>query len=265
PGTAPAYNKIGWIQHQTGTPQQAINAYEQAIALDPHFLPSYDGLGFLYATKLFDYERAIETYQRGLAANPANPYLAAYLGSTYMRMGQMEKALEILEKTVKDHPEQILAHDWLSYLYLHMQRLDEAAVCCRREIELKEDAHSPHRVLGYIYHALDRKDDAIAELERAIELEPHDYEARGALANAYRESGNPTGAEFQYNTGREMAMQEDKEAGLACFYAVYGNVEQALDLLEKGIAKGQVHPSWVRIDPEFAFIQHEPRFQALIG
>jgi len=262
--TASVYCKIGWIHYRIGTPQQAIAAYEQAIANDPHYLFSYEGLGYFYATKLFDYDRAIYSYERGLSANPANPFLTAGLGSTYMRMGQMEKALEILELSAKEHPDQIFAPSWLSYLYLNLQRLDEAASSCRREIELEKNAHSSHRVLGYIYHALGRNGDAIAELERAIELDPSDYEARGALAKVYRVTGNLSAMEFQYNTGSEMAMQ-DNEYGQACFHAVSGNIDQALALLETGVAKGQVHPSWIRIDPEFAFIQSEPRFQALIS
>jgi hypothetical protein len=58
---------------------------------------------------------------------------------------------------------------------------------------------------------------------------------------------------------------DDHEAGLACFYAVYGDGEKALDLIETACAKGQLSPGWLRIDPELFFIQDEPRFQALIN
>ncbi len=260
--SARAFEKIGWIHYLIGTPQQAIAAFEQAISNDPHFISAYDGLGWLYISKLADYGRAIHAYERGLAANPGDPYLTAYLGSTYARMGQTDKALEILEQSAKDHPDQAAAPNWLSYLYFRLNRLDEAANCCRREIELRE-VHSPHRVLGFIYQLQDRKGDAIAELERAIALEPIDYEARAALANLYRESGDLPAADTQYNTGLEMAGQ-DEESGLACFHAVYGSIDQALGLLETGCAKGQLSPGWIRIDPELYFLQNEPRFQALI-
>ena len=107
PGTALAYRKIGWIHYRMVTPQQAMAAFEQAITNDPQFLAAYEGLGWLYISKLVDYDRAIDTYERGLAANPADPFLTAYLGSTYARMGKMEKALEILEQSAKEHPDQI--------------------------------------------------------------------------------------------------------------------------------------------------------------
>ena len=264
PGTAIAYIKIGWIHQQIGTIQQAVDAYEKAIVLDPHVLLSYEGLGWLYISKLADFERAIQAYERGLAVNPSNALLTSFLGSTYARMGQMGKALEILEQSAKKYPAQIYAPSWLSYLYFRLKRLDEAAASCRLEIEIKEGAHSPHRVLGFIYHLLGRNGDALAELERAVDLESHDYEARAALAKVYRENGDLAAAEVQYNTGRELSL-EDREYGLACFHAVYGEAEKALDLLETASAKSQITPGWLRIDPELYFIQDEPRFQALIA
>lgn len=263
PGTVSAFYKIGWIYYRMGKLPQAIAAYEQAIANDPHCIPAYDGLGWLYIAKLADFDQAAITYQLGLTASPADSLVAAGLGSTYMRMGQTENALKILEQSAIDHPDQAIAPSWLSYIYFRLKRFDDAAACCRREIELN-DAHSPHRVLGFVYHELGRNDEAIAELERAVELEPHDYEARAALAKLYRASGNTVDAEYQYNTGKEMSL-EDNEYGLACFHAVNGDAEKALDLLETACTKGQITPGWMRIDPELFFIQDEPRFQALVS
>ena len=52
---------------------------------------------------------------------------------------------------------------------------------------------------------------------------------------------------------------QDDEYGQVCFEAVSGNTDKALVLLEVALAKGQVQPGWLRIDPEFAFANHSPR------
>jgi tetratricopeptide (TPR) repeat protein len=262
-GSTPGLCTEKSINMNSAEEASAITVFEQAIASNPHSLAAYDGLGWFYLSKLGDFARAIQVYKCGLTANPANPLLTAYLGSTYARMGQTEKALEILEQSAREQPEQVFAPSWLSYLYLRLNRLEEAAACCRREIELR-DGHSPHRVLGFIDQLTGRTGEAIVELERAVELEAQDYEARAALARLYRDKGNLPEAEHQFNTGKEMSL-EDHEAGLACFHAVYGDVEQALDLLEIACARGQISPGWLRIDPELFFIQDEERFQALIN
>ena len=84
------------------------------------------------------------------------------------------------------------------------------------------------------------------------------------LAKICKETGDLSTAQYQFETGLEMS-NEDYEYGQACFYAVYGEVKQALDLLETACFKGQVTPGWLHIDPELAFIQDEPRFKALLG
>ncbi len=262
PASASAYDHIGHIHYRTGSPPQAaIDAYERGIANDPHYLGNYYGLGLLHSAKLGDYERAREAFERGLAANPGDPFLTANLGCNYARMGQIEKGIEILEEVVRLDSNQAFAFSWLALLYLHLMRLDESAEACRRENEIDENGPS-HRLLGYIALAQGRIDQAITELERAVELEPEDYEARGALAYTCRAAGNQAAGDAHYRQALEMAL-EDNEYGQACFHAVSGNVAKALDLLEIGVAKDQVQPGWVRIDPEFAFIQAEPRFQAL--
>jgi len=263
PHTARAFDGIGHIFYVKGEPQAAESAYEQGIANDPHYPGNYYGLGILYAAKLGDYQRALNVFERSLEANPGDPFLEANLGCIHARMGQIDRGIQILEAVVRRDPNQAFAHSWLALLYLHQQRLEDAETACRREIA-EEDNHSAHRLLGYIYHARGQNRRAISELERAIELEPLDYEARGALAKAYRESGDLAAANDQEHIGREMAWKEDREYGLACFCAVIGEVDQALTLLETTRAREQVMPGWVRIDPEFAFIQEEPRFQALI-
>jgi hypothetical protein len=97
-----------------------------------------------------------------------------------------------------------------------------------------------------------------------VALEPADYEARGALAKVYRIVGRQQDAEQQRAIAHEMAMQDD-EYGQACLAAVSGNRDQALALLAVALAQGQVQLGWLRIDPEFAFMNDDPRFQALVG
>lgn len=259
---ADAYNWIGRVYYHLGPAQKAIEAYERAIVLDRHYIDPYYGLGILYSAQLGDYDAAIEAFQRGLEHNPEEAFLVASLGSAYARMEQFDEAIAMLQQAIDLEPDNGFAYGWLSIIYLHQKRYDEVIVTCRREIEIA-DSHNPRRLLGYVYDWLGRHDEAIAQLEQAVTLDPQDYEARGALAKAYRTVGRQHDADEQYAIASEMAGPDD-EYGQACFQAVSGNVEQALALLEIGLAKGQLQPGWARIDPEFAFMNDNPRFKALI-
>lgn len=264
PNTAAAYNGLGRVAYHTGPPAAAVAAYEQAIALDPHYIAPVYGLGILYAAQLGDYEQAVAAFQRGLQHNPEDAFLVASLGSTYARMGRIEEALATLQHAQALDPASAFVESWLSILYLHDRRDDDAIAACQREIA-RHDAHSPHRILGLIYDAKGQTVDAIAELEKAIALDATDYEAQAALAKLYRSVGRHEEAEEKLTLAHNLAQDDHAEYGQACVAAVSGDGEWALALLKVALAKGLVQVGWVRIDPEFAFMQDDPRFQALIA
>ena len=264
PQAAAAYNGIGRVCYHTGPPAAAIAAYEQAIALDPRYIAPFYGLGILYSAKLGDYAQAVAAFKRGLQHNSGNAFLTASLGSTYARMGRIDDALATLQQAEALDPASSFVQSWLSILYLHRKRYDEAITACQREIAL-EDAHSPHRLLGLTYAARGETAAAITELEQAIALDAEDYEAQAALAKLYQQTGCHHEAEEKFALAQTLAQADHAEYGLACVAAVSGDVEQALTLLKIALDKGLVQPGWVRIDPEFAFVQNDPRFQALLG
>lgn len=263
PDTPAAYNGLGRVAYHTGPPAAAITAYEQAIALDPHYIAPIYGLGILYAAQLGDYEQAVATFQRGLQHNRANAFLIANLGSTYARIGRIDEALATLQQASTLDPASAFVEGWLSILYLHRKRYADAVAACRREIALA-DAHSPHRLLGLIYDHQGQTKEAIAELEKAIALDATDYEAQAALAKLYRQVGRHQEAAEKLALANDLALADHAEYGQACVAVVSGERERALTLLAVALEKRLIQPGWVRIDPEFAFIQDDPLFQALI-
>ena len=50
----------------------------------------------------------------------------------------------------------------------------------------------------------------------------------------------------------------------ACFEAVCGSADRALDLLRSALEKRQAPPEWARQDSDFEAIRDELRFQELI-
>lgn len=263
PNNARAYNWIGRAHYHLGPPEKAITAYKHAIALSQASIDPFFGLGILYVAQVGDYEAGLTAFQHGLEHHPEEGFVRAFIGSTYARMGRFDAAIASLQQTIECQPDNAFAYSWLSIIYLYQKRYDDVITTCQQEIAIRDD-HSAHRLLGFAYDLLGQPADAITQLEHAIALEPRDYEARGALARLYRTAGRTADAAEHHAIAAAQAAQ-DNEYGQACFAAVSGNTEQALALLEMGLAKGQVQQGWARIDPEFAYLRDEPRFQKLIA
>ena len=262
PDIAAAHNGLGRVYERQKNSEAAIAAYETAIAGNTMGIAPYIGLGIVYFHQLDDFATAEQVFRAGLALQPDDPFALALLGIVYARTGRFDDAIDKLRQALNHDPDSVFALSNLSLIYLHLQRFQEMIATCQHELALHHDAE-PHRLLGYAYDHLGQRQAAIAHLERAIALNPDDYEARGALASVYQSVGRHHDAEAQLAAGNALA-DNDNEYGRACFAAVRGDYDTAITLLEVGLAKGQVHHSWARIDPEFAFLQDDVRFQALL-
>jgi len=261
-GAANAFNGVGRVYERLGPAQAALEAYEHAIALDPYAIAPYVGMGIIYFDHLFDYEAAIKAFQIGLKNHPEDAFAVALLGITYARMGRFEEAIASLQQAISIQPDNTFAYGNLSILYLHLRRYDEMIASCEREIEIV-DGNDARRLLGIAYDQLGHPQDAIYQLEQSITLNSQDYEARGLLANIFRAVGRRQESDEQYAIAKNMA-EQNNEYDRACFEAVSGNLDGALSLLEVALIKKQVQPSWARIDPELSKLNDDPRFKALI-
>jgi tetratricopeptide (TPR) repeat protein len=262
PNCAPAWNGIGRVNYHIGTPEAAIAAYEHAISIDPHFDHAYYGIGILLSAKLGKYDEAITAFQRGLTASPNESYLQSAINSTIARMGRFNEAIAAFEQSLARNPADTFAMGWLSMITLRRKQFDDVIALCQREIAIKPQ-HSSHRLLGFALELTGRRDEAIAQLEQAIALEAKDYEARAALARLYRATGRLEEADEHERIAREDSTA-DEDYGLACVESVMHNPDVALPLLKMALDKQQVQLGWVRIDPEFVFIDDDPRFKALL-
>ncbi|MEK6570496.1 MAG: tetratricopeptide repeat protein, partial [Bacteroidota bacterium] len=116
---------------------------------------------------------------------------------------------------------------------------DSARVLLERKIfEQPEDARF-HSALGIAYAGLGRKEEAIREGKRGVELLPISKEAwRGTY----------------------------RVRDLARIYVMVGEYSAGLDQLEILLSRpSNMSAPWLRIDPTWAPLRNDPRFQKLIA
>jgi tetratricopeptide (TPR) repeat protein len=136
-GFVPALSYLGLISREQGRSAEALNFYEQALALDAklavvHYLAA-DAL--LWETTP-DFKRVESHLLRSIAMEPSfAPSLLA-----------------------------------LGKLYFRTNRLDEAAKLLERAIALQPDLAEPHYQLGRVYVRLKRQPEGLAELAKFKEL-----------------------------------------------------------------------------------------------
>ncbi|TRZ67904.1 MAG: hypothetical protein D4Q77_02320 [Methanothrix sp.] len=101
--------------------------------------------------------------------------------------------------------------------------------------------------------------------DRAIELDPEDPTIKTSLAALYRNLGQRTECAEQCELARQF-IKNKSEYNRACFEAVCGSADDALELLRTALKKKkkQATPNHARRDPDLEFLHDDPRFRALL-
>jgi tetratricopeptide (TPR) repeat protein len=156
------------------------------------------------------------------------------------------------------------AWDTLGKLLKDAGEFDEAVDAFQRAISICPNKDLYHYHLGLVFAAQKNHEKAIDSFQKVVEINPGYTLAHCALAGSYRRLGRETEA----NTHIKVALPRldmETEYNRACFEAICGNTDQAIELLKLALDMKQTSPEWVRGDPDLDFIRDDPRFQTLVG
>lgn len=167
------YN-IGNIQRESGQYQEAIEAQQQAIALDAGLALPWFGLGNVYAG-LSRAQDAIAAYRRAIELDSADGWFYHNLALVYESLNQYELAVngyqQALERHRLDHDRAVSWHN-LGNIYHQWGRYQEAVAALRQAIKLDPTSPLPWNSLGAVYKELGKPEQAVHAYRRAIEIDP---------------------------------------------------------------------------------------------
>jgi tetratricopeptide (TPR) repeat protein len=172
--------------------------------------------------------------------------------------------IENYRKITAMAPNNDKAWDTLGKLLKDAGKYSEAVSAFENAISLCPQKDLYHYHLGLVYAAQKRHEDAISSFQKVIDLNPGYTLAHCALAGSFRRLGKETEAEQHIKVALPR-LNAETEYNRACFEAICGNTDQAIELLRLALEKKQTSPDWVRGDPDLDFIREDPRFKALVG
>jgi len=233
-----------WNQRTLYAFYEAIDEFNQAIALDPDYARAYAGLAETYvllpeyggptvSEVLPDARAATE---KALALDPN--LAEAYAASGY-RKYQFEwdwvGAEADFQRAITLDPEYATARQWYAELLLTLRRFEEALAESRAAFALDPLAPAGNLVLAMNLEVAGRADEAIARYKATLELAPDFTLARYFLAMAYVQQGDIARAD---STFRELAQRSGSDAApYRAYIAALADpqrMDSALPLLTSG-------------------------------
>lgn len=173
PRDAEGWYYLGRTKYNENRFEEAINAFEQCLKLDPGNVKAEDNLGLSYAG-LGRTEEAINAYKKAMdwqtqVANK-NPGPFIDLGSLLLEQNQAENAVAYLLQAVEIAPREFSAHEQLGKAYSHLNQLQKAQSELEKAVELAPQIARLHFLLGQVYRRQGLIDKAKAELDRFAKL-----------------------------------------------------------------------------------------------
>lgn len=159
----------------------AIEAYNQAVTLNPEFAEAYFKLGVAYAL--------VEARDAAIVDNEEpTPTPDAKVKKPKEKKSNseiaFEKAVERYKKQIAGNSEDDAAHYNLGRSYNKLNEDEDAAKSLKEAVKLKPDDTEYQTELGAILIKLAKYAEAIPALKKALELDPENIKAEELLADA---------------------------------------------------------------------------------
>ncbi|HEY6231213.1 MAG TPA: winged helix-turn-helix domain-containing protein [Pyrinomonadaceae bacterium] len=203
---------------------------------------------------------------------------------------------------IQHKPTYAPAHQWYSSYLVALERFDEAIAEAKRTSELEPLSFTASSHLGWILYLSGRNDEAIAQCAHILSLEPNSFPARRYLGLAYEQKGMYAQAIDEFQKGLKVSgsplmlallghayaasgktkeaqqvisdlhdLSESREAKryvspytVAAIYAALNEKDQAFKWLEQAYEERDVWLMNLKVDPVFAKLRSDKRFQDLL-
>jgi tetratricopeptide (TPR) repeat protein len=161
----------GYSLTELGRFAEALDAYDQAIALQPNYAWAWARKGRTLRL-LNRYEEALACFNKSLEIEPNYAWAWRGKGMILERLDRWEEALLAHERAAEINPSD--AWHWCNQadVLQHLKRTSEALPLLEKAVQVDPSHASSWAKLGQVHRLMKRYDQAIAAYEQAIHLEP---------------------------------------------------------------------------------------------
>jgi len=293
--------RLHWNKRRVKDLQQAIEYFQQAVAVDPNYALGYAGLADAYT--LFSgfsdipsrelMPKAKEAALRALSLDDGLAEAHAALGLILLLYDyDFAGAERESKRAIELNPNYATAHHFYSRLLSAQGRHEEAFAEIRRALEIDPLALPINWFYGHaLFHAR-KYDESIAQLKKTLELDANFPGTHNHLARVYQAKGNYTESVEEYAKYQEL-IGEQRNAALvresfakggwqgfvramverpdlspylrAHFYAALGEKDKAFAELNKAYEnRDGFVVMYLKVDPRLDPLRSDPRFQDLL-
>jgi serine/threonine protein kinase/Flp pilus assembly protein TadD len=258
----------------------ARRMFGRAIEVDPGYALAFAGVAdccsFLYMyydASQINQKEADTASRKALELDPDLAEAHASRGLAVSLNNRYDEARQEFETAIRLNPKLFEAYYFYARACFAEGKLEEAARLFEEASRVNPDDYQSISLVSSVYHGLGRHRDAeeanrraMQVIEKHMELHPEDARARYLGALALSQLGDK--ARSKEWADKALAMDPGDASVLynvACVYARLGEIEEAINCLEKSVTSGMGQKEWIEHDSDLDPLRSHPRFQALLN
>ena len=207
PDKIEAYQNLGFSYIQSDNIQEALKAYSKASEIDPENLHVKNSIGALYYQDK-EYTKAIEILEEVLAK--ADPQSQIYneaiynLAYCYDLMGDADKAIETYDSALKANPNDKDLIFNMGRLYFQQEKYEKAIEIFQQVLSINPEDFETNYFIGNSYGLMEKYEESIPYLEKASQIKPDDAATWNRLGIAYVRTGQPEKGKAAFDKEKEL-------------------------------------------------------------
>ncbi|MDZ7261404.1 MAG: tetratricopeptide repeat protein [candidate division KSB1 bacterium] len=148
------------IDFEVGRPRGRVLQFPKPVESPERTAEEWYDIGYQYDSDPSTYDKAIEAYENALAIDPEFVPAAINLGNLYYEKGQLEKAHQLYLKALELQPDNHKIHFNLGNLYDTFRDYNKAVSHYKKALELNPLFGDAHFNLAVVYEKLGRTSEA---------------------------------------------------------------------------------------------------------
>ena len=148
--TPQSWNSLGLLFEQEGKLDQAREAYEKALRLNPDYADSHNNLGAMHL-KAGEIDKAIDSYRTAGRLAPWSADVRSNLGHALLEKGLHAEAVRAFRRAHEIDGQASQPLVGLGNAYLQMKRFQEAISVFGRVLKMEPNSADVHHNLGFAY------------------------------------------------------------------------------------------------------------------
>ncbi|MGB3404534.1 MAG: tetratricopeptide repeat protein [Microcoleaceae cyanobacterium] len=233
--TANDYFNQGNQCKQSEQYQDAVEAYEKAIELNPNFSWYYHNLAEVFF-ELEEWEKSSNYFQKACEINQNSEWSFYQLGEVLVQQGELEEAIAAFQTAIELNPGYAEFYSSLGEVLWQAERLEEAENTLQKAVEIEPYSIKAYQYLWEVLAKQGKGDQGLVYLQKAVELNHSSWELHQKLGEVWHSKRDLVAAEKQYKT--VIQLKSDYHWGyykLGVILREQGKVEEAIASLQKAV------------------------------